>query len=116
MKPIVVQSLWRGKVHRMPFMREIAEEVCEKWGIDVSDLLSMSRVRRIAWPRQEFMWECRQIKYADGGYRFSLFVIGQFLGGMDHTTVIHGVRAHEQRRHYLVDDRICHTADQAEAA
>jgi chromosomal replication initiator protein len=78
-------------------MKTIAADVCARHGLAVDDLLSPDRKRRIAHPRQEFMWRCRQIYWASGGHRYSLPQIGVFLGCRDHTTVLHGVRAHEAR-------------------
>lgn len=66
--------------------------VADRHSLTVADLKSTSRVRGIAWPRQEAMWELRQTGL------WSLPQIGYFLGGRDHTTVIFGIRRHEERR------------------
>lgn len=90
---MIVLSLFRGLIEvpapRLT-MREIAMSVAEKYGLTLLDLMGESRLARIAHPRQEAMWLIRQ------GGRCSLPMIGRFFG-RDHTTILHGVRAHELR-------------------
>jgi len=69
--------------------RTIALEVAAAYGLTLGDLQSDRTDRRVAWPRQHVMHRL----YAD----YSLPEIGRFLGGRDHTTVLHGVRAHQAR-------------------
>lgn len=78
-------------------MRSLLIETAHRNGLTPGDLQSVSRTHRIAHPRQEFMWRCRQVKNPDGSWRYSLPQIGLFLGGMDHTSVLHGVRQHAKR-------------------
>jgi chromosomal replication initiation ATPase DnaA len=79
-------------------MKSILAEVAEEYDVDADVLrLSQSRKYHITRPRQDFMWRCRQVKFADGSQRYSLPQIAAFLGGMDHTTVLWGVRAHARR-------------------
>jgi hypothetical protein len=70
----------------------IVREVAAKHGLSERSLLDPCRQRAYAWPRQEAMYriftECPHISYPEAGRR---------LGGRDHTTVLHGVRAHCQR-------------------
>lgn len=73
-----------------PMMRSIAERVCEKHRITMEELKGPGRARRLSVPRQEAMHEMHAQE------RWSLSQIGQFLGGRDHTTVLHGVRKHAQ--------------------
>lgn len=77
-------------------MAQILAETAADYGLSPSQLQGNSRVRTISWPRQDFMWRCRQVKWADGSHRYSYPMIGGFLD-MDHTTIIHGVRAHAAR-------------------
>lgn len=72
-------------------MREIAAQVAAKHGLTVSDLKGPRQLRGIAHPRQEAMWRMRR------ELNKSLPMIGAFLGDRDHTTVLHGVRAHAKR-------------------
>lgn len=83
-------------------LAEIAFGVAAKYDVSVSDLCSpietpMSAGRNISHPRQEAFWIARRQRRTDGSYRHSLFAIGAFFGGRDHTTVLHGVRAHAER-------------------
>ena len=64
----------------------ILDVVAEHYGIDVDLLLSNKRSNDIAYPRQIVMYLC------DAMTDTSLSEIGKFLGGKDHSTVIHGVK------------------------
>jgi chromosomal replication initiation ATPase DnaA len=55
-------------------------------GVTVADIMSRSRKRHLAWPRQEAMAAIRDVFPDD-----SLPQIGR-LFGRDHTTVLHAVR------------------------
>lgn len=79
-----------------PTMRAILDEVCAKHRLPVREVTGERRHIPLVRARQEFMWRCRQVKSLDGGYRFTLPQIGRFLA-VDHTTVLHGVRAHAKR-------------------
>lgn len=88
----VVLSLWWGELHapeRRPPMREIVGDVALSERVTLREMLSPTQHRSIAWPRQHAMSECR-----DAGYSYA--AIGRFFG-RDHTTVIHGVRRHNDR-------------------
>lgn len=87
-----VLSLWRGAVtvRRGPTMASIAAEVAIKHGLTVADLQSRRLGFRFAHPRQEAMALMRLAGK-------STTQIGRFLGGRDHTTVLHGCRAHRAR-------------------
>jgi hypothetical protein len=68
---------------------DIVREVAAKHGLSVAVLLESCPQRAYAWPRQEAMFrvftECPHISYPEAGRR---------LGGRDHTTIRHGVKAH----------------------
>lgn len=72
-------------------MRGICMGVAQKYGLSLEALRGPQRTPRIAHPRQEAMY----LMYASG--RFSTTQIGVFLGDRDHTTVIHGIKAHAKR-------------------
>ena len=72
--------------------KPIIHEVADQHGLFYADLIGPSRERHIAWPRQEAMWRIRQ-----ACPHISLPGIGRLLGGRDHTTILHGIRAHEKR-------------------
>lgn len=68
---------------------DIRDEVCMRRGVSLSEIMSRNRVHRIAHARQEVMWLAREAGK-------STVEIGRFFG-FDHTTVLHGCRAHERR-------------------
>jgi len=71
---------------------DIVRETAAKHGLSVAVLLGHCRQRAYAWPRQEAYYriftECQHISYPEAGRR---------LGGRDHTTILHGVKAHCKR-------------------
>ena len=71
---------------------DIVREVAAKHGLSVKSLLDPCRQRVYAWPRQEAMYriftECPHISYPEAGRR---------MGGRDHTTILHGVKAYARR-------------------
>ena len=66
--------------------RLILEIVAEHFHISAEDIRSTKRSADIAFPRQIYMYLCRDI------LDISLDQIGETLGGRDHTTVMHGVK------------------------
>ncbi|MCD8046159.1 MAG: chromosomal replication initiator protein DnaA [Clostridiales bacterium] len=64
----------------------IVEVVSEHFGITVDQIMSKSRSRDIAKPRQIAMYLCKNMT------DLPLDSIGQLLGGRDHSTVIHGIK------------------------
>lgn len=99
-------SIYKGVLEIDPpprrTMVDIATEAAHLHGLQLADLKGASRLRNIVHSRQQAMAEM----YATG--RFSLPQIGAFLGGRDHTTVLHGVRAHKAR--ISPEDRKCRSA------
>lgn len=63
--------------------------IAEDYGLTLEDILGPDRRQRIAHPRQHVMWSLRRMG-------FSYPHIGQILG-RDHSTVVAGVRRHEER-------------------
>ncbi|MFZ2252668.1 MAG: helix-turn-helix domain-containing protein [Minisyncoccia bacterium] len=86
-----VLSLWRGWIMPPCTMAGILQEVAQMYDVTVEDLKGECRSHWIVHPRQHAM----HMMVKTG--RFSLPQIGRFLGGRDHTTVLHGYRAHEKR-------------------
>lgn len=80
-------------------MREIIDDVCIKYDVRRTDVLSRRRTRNLVVPRQEAMWRCATETI------HSLPEIGR-LFDRDHTTVLHGIRRHEKR---LSADEISNT-------
>jgi len=81
-----------------PTMRGVAQEVAERHRLTLNDLTGSSRRRPFVRPRQEAMYEMMRVQNADGEWRWSTPQIGMLLGGRDHTTVLHGMRAHAKRK------------------
>ncbi|BBL69395.1 chromosomal replication initiator protein DnaA [Methylogaea oryzae] len=70
----------------------IQKTVAEYYKIRVADLLSSSRSRNVARPRQLAMALAKELT------SHSLPEIGQFFGGRDHTTVLHACRKIKELR------------------
>ncbi len=72
-------------------MNEIRAAVCEFYNIADQELMSDRRANEAVWARQVAYYLCKQLTPA------SYPRIGQYFGGRDHATVIHGVRKIESR-------------------
>ena len=64
----------------------IIEVVTEHFNMSMDQMISRSRSSDIAKPRQIAMFLCKTMTDS------SLDVIGSFLGGRDHSTIIHGIK------------------------
>lgn len=94
MSTLAPLSLWRHETYGgppVPTMAAIAQRVAALHGLEVEQLKYGGRAPRYSWPRQHAMYEM-----VEAG-RWSLPRIGMFFGGMDHTSVLHGHRAHKRR-------------------
>lgn len=65
--------------------------VCDQHEVCIEDLVSTDRAQEIVAARHHLMWLLRNET------SWSMLRIGRFFGGRDHTTVLHGIRAHERR-------------------
>lgn len=93
-EPTTVFSLWRGTVPVVRARRskqEILDQIAFEYGLSTADILGPNQSRVFSVPRQHCMYLMAQQDH------LSLPQIGRFLGGRDHTTVLHGVRAHAAR-------------------
>ena len=70
-----------------PAWRIIAQQVCEKHKIPLTDLQGVRRFKRLSVARREIFWRLRH------ELRMSLLDIARKMG-KDHTTVLHGLRVH----------------------
>ena len=93
-------SIWRGLLN-VPFVagdpssaRDILKLVADRHEMTVDELLSKSRKTRFIRARWDAMYLLRMSPKLGGGRR-SLPEIGRAMGGMDHTSVIHGLRRRE---------------------
>jgi len=76
---------------RRPSVAQIIREVAQKNAMSVEAMLSRGRAQTGVYARQEAMYRLRKET------TLSLSQIARALGGFDHTTVLHGVAAHEAR-------------------
>lgn len=67
---------------------EVLQEVSEEYGVSIEALKSAKRAAALVRARQAACYRMR------AETRLSLPQIGRALGGRDHTTVLHGCRAH----------------------
>ncbi len=72
--------------HRTRTVPEIQTAICRHFDLSPAELLSPTRTKRIAWPRQLAMYLARELTGE------SLPAIGRQFGGRDHTTVLHAWR------------------------
>jgi chromosomal replication initiation ATPase DnaA len=72
---------------------EIIRRCADDHGLTVARMLDCSnKTRPIARARFDCMARLRDLRRTDGAPRFSLPQIGRMLGGLDHTSVLHGLR------------------------
>lgn len=72
-------------------VREVQERVAHFYNLSREELLSPQRAYHISHPRQVAMYLARELTKA------TLPDLARRFGGMDHTTIIHGIRAVEKR-------------------
>ncbi|MBN9543799.1 MAG: chromosomal replication initiator protein DnaA, partial [Alphaproteobacteria bacterium] len=85
MANIVLKDLFRTSAKAVS-IELIQEKIAAYYKIKVTDILSSSRERKLARPRQLAMFLCK--KHAQA----SLIDIGRKFGGRDHTTVMHALK------------------------
>jgi chromosomal replication initiator protein len=92
--PLAQQLLGEAKSSEIagPTLEQIDVGVTRHFGLRPGDLQARKRTRKIADARQVAMYVMRH----HGGA--SLPAIGQYLGGRDHSTVVHGCQVVEQRK------------------
>jgi chromosomal replication initiator protein len=79
------------RTQRRATVRDIQDLTCEAFDLSRDELVSPSRVARVAWPRQLAMYLSRQLTDA------TLPAIGREFGGRDHATVLYAVRKAGER-------------------
>lgn len=85
-----MMSMWKGPIKVRYTMHEILDDVSMMYGVSVADLRGPARTKGIAHARQHAMYLMAQQPH------LSLPQIGRYLN-RDHTTILHGVRAHKAR-------------------
>jgi chromosomal replication initiator protein len=81
-----VNILVGSSKNNQPSMQTILDSVSHYYDVKMTDLLGKRRHKSVVLPRQICMWLARRHT------RYSLEEIGGYLGGRDHTTVLHAVR------------------------
>lgn len=71
--------------------KELLLQTMERHGFSLDELLSQRRQLKLVKARQELYARLQQHT------RMSYPQIGRYLGGRDHTTIMHGVRKYKQR-------------------
>jgi hypothetical protein len=79
------------------YLQQVMRDVSVTRGVSIVDIMGASRIKHIAHARQEVAWRMRQAKDERGKPRFSYPQIAEWMGGLDHTTIMHAVTAHEDR-------------------
>ncbi len=90
-------SIWHGMVdlpEKYPSAQQILSEVAWRHDMSVAEMLSPNRERRYARARWDAMHLLRSTPRG-GGFKRSLIEIARLMG-MDHTTVLHGLRRREE--------------------
>ena len=98
----VLDRLHPRPSRRVPTVGEIQEQTCQAFELTVEELVSSSRVARLAWPRQLAMYLARELTDA------SLPAIGRQFGGRNHATVLYAVRRAGER--IAADGAACQAA------
>ena len=91
--------LWRAQSTTMPFHR-IIKKLARAHGLSVDDITGPSRMKHIIPARQEAMYRAA----VELGMSYNQ--IGMSLGGRDHSTIIHGVKAHAKRNGLPIPERL----------
>lgn len=91
--PVLLWSCCTALEHppRRPLLRDIMREVAARHGLTVAQMLSKRRTRPLVHARHEVMWEARRRT------ALSYPHIAELMGFKDHTSIIHGERAHAKR-------------------
>ena len=86
-------SLWKGETPKSPLdvARDIVDAAALAHGVCVADLMGDRFIRKFAHARQDAYWRVRE------RLGWSYPHIGRFFGGRDHTTILHGILAHQAR-------------------
>ena len=70
-------------------MSILLKTICQFYSVKAIDVKGKRRTKDLVLPRQVAMYLIKELT------DFPLMGIGEFLGGRDHTTIIHGIRKME---------------------
>ena len=87
-----VIAAWRVPSRQQSSFAQLLANYAAQRGISVRDLCGRDRRKFISEPRQDFMLLAYEAE------RWSLPQIGRWLGGRDHTTILHGIEQARARR------------------
>jgi chromosomal replication initiation ATPase DnaA len=79
-----------------PRVRSILQAVADEHGVSVGQLEAIDRRKAVSHARFDAMARIRALHRSNGEPCFSFPQIGALLGGLDHTTIIYGIRRAEQ--------------------
>ena len=79
-----------GTPRHIADIRTIIATVAARHGVAAAMIRGRCKKRRFAWPRQEVMAIAR-----NAGYTLSQISVA--LGGIDHSSILYGANAHEER-------------------
>jgi hypothetical protein len=87
-----------GAVRVVPaaLFARVIEETATDHGLSPLDLLRKGRSHKIAHARQHAMWRLRSMTDAAGEPLYGFLTLGRAFG-LDHTTILHGIRQHRKR-------------------
>jgi len=100
----IIADYSTASTERRLSLPEIAQYVSDQMGCDVDDMVGAKRSQEIVWPRQVAIYLCREL--TDASYA----KIGEYFGGRDHTTVLHGYNkvgetlARDEKTLWLIND------------
>ena len=89
-------SIWRGNVElttqqRHQLAKKAIQDVAEFYTVSVDRMMSYDSHKDISAIRTEAMWKARKLS----GLSYTL--LGKLFSGRNHTTIVHAVRAYEER-------------------
>ncbi len=100
----IIADYSTASTERRLSLPEIAQYVADQMRCEVEDMLGAKRSQEIVWPRQVAIYLCREL--TDASYA----KIGEYFGGRDHTTVLHGYNkvgemlAKDEKTLWLIND------------
>lgn len=91
-RPVRIAAIKPGSIAPASRALKIIQSACDSHHVALREVLSVDRTARVVVARDDAMWRLR----TEMG--MSLVQIGLRLGGRDHSTVLSGLRRHEERR------------------
>lgn len=92
----------RPQIQRFIQPQDILAATCQRFGVEVAQVKSQSRIQEVVLPRQVAAYILKNLA------QLSLNQIGEILGGRDHTTVAHSIKKIEkkQKENLILQDQI----------